>query len=427
MLPFWRAVSLREQGQAPKSAGARYAMGGPFLCATPRDDSEISEDGRDIYGAIRRNGVLENGKIDLDGRAKGWFAGLPNTPAAGELNKDFQLARYGEYEILQSEGIGTQPLRGVSASGSNTVRESLSSAWMDSPKQYPSNQLPSEVGDGGGQGLPPLMLRSTPSSSFGVVVTPEGLSLRSAISKDGIHTPRTPLSSRRHFDGQMGSPPLGSMLSPFGSVASIQSRDEILSLTGPQDPAPRGSFHHRHQHQHRHRTYMTRKPASKWKELKVPDFYLKTLEGCSKGHIPSVFFEREPALSTAGNVQVSPFHNKPLPTDPAHRSASKEYFAPKGLGDLHCSICCRSFLSQELLVQHRNSTMHHYKEAQQRGEAQRSPPPTIPVLNLLDCGEFDDAYHNLNSDSVRRVKRCHAEVLCGASCGQARRSAKFQN
>lgn len=391
---------FREQEHAPKTAGARYASES-FVSVGPRVEADSSvKDERDIYGAIKRNGILENGRIDHDGRAKGRYAGLPNTLSAGELNKDFQLARYGEYDILHNNSKEPQSLGRTSTN--KTENDTWSAGWMDSPKQSPSNQLLS-------QDLPPLLAagaqkasltqHSPPLSPFCMVGTPDVHSFRTALSKDGMHTPQTPRSGRRYFDGQIDSPVLGSMLSPLGSANSINSREDDVPA-GSQDPESQVSFHHRQHHQRRHRTYITKKPASKWKELKVPDFYLKTLEGCSTGHIPSAFFAKEPALSTAGNLPVSPFHKKPLPTDPAHQSASKEYFAPKGLGELHCSICSRSFLSQELLTQHRQSTMHQYKEAQLRGEAQRSPPPTVPLLNLLDCGEFDDAYHNMKSDSV---------------------------
>ena len=69
-------------------------------------------------------------------------------------------------------------------------------------------------------------------------------------------------------------------------------------------------------------TYQAKKPLSQWKGLGVPNFYLATLEGCSVGKVPSVFFGKEPAVSTAGNVQVQPFRHEPLPFDPKHQRAS---------------------------------------------------------------------------------------------------------
>jgi len=382
---------LCEQGEAPKTAGARFASSERYLGTRTRvEPANNTEEERDIYGAaVKRRGVLENGRIDHDGKAKGLFAGLPNKPGAGELKKDFQLPRYGEYDVAES----TSKMSTLDSS-----KGGERALWMDSPKPLLS---PSEMHDGS---LPPLLsagvrtasLRSPPSSPL----APDVHSFRTGLSRD---SPRTPRSARLYFDGQGEGDPPASMRSPLGSLGSADSIDSKSDASPKSKDQNARSVVHHHRHQHRHRTYMTRKPASKWKELQVPDFYLKTLEGCSTGHIPSMFFEKEPAVSTAGNIQVSPFHDKPLPTDPTHRSASKEYFAPKGFGNLHCNVCTRNFLSEELLAQHKQSTLHQYKEAQQRGQAQRSPPPTIPILNLMDCGEFDDSYHAINSDSVGRV------------------------
>jgi len=114
--------------------------------------------------------------------------------------------------------------------------------------------------------------------------------------------------------------------------------------------------------------------------------------------VPSIFFDKESAVSTAGNVHVAAFHHNPLPNDPAHRSASKEYFAPKGFGRLHCQVCSRYFINEQLLAQHTQSTTHQYKAAQLRG-LQRPPCLFPPNYNILDCGEFDEAYHAMKSDS----------------------------
>jgi hypothetical protein len=148
-------------------------------------------------------------------------------------------------------------------------------------------------------------------------------------------------------------------------------------------------------------TFNSKRLPSHWKDLHVPDFYLTTLKGCSTGHVPSVFFEKQPAVSTAGNVEVEAFHVKPLPTDPKHRTTSMEYFAPKGFGRLLCQVCSRYFMNEDLLAQHCSGSVHRYKAAKLEGfkKAPRPIPGHGLGYNMLDCGEFDEAYHAMKSGS----------------------------
>ena len=388
----------------PKTAGAHL---GHFA----RDELGAGRaPGADVESRARARGRLDN-----DGSAKGYFAGLPGTHEAGQMKKDFQLARYGEYTIHH------QPLKSLSSAGDSishfgeTPRDQpAEGGWLDSP-QFASlgGSLSDRLEGGPGWGLPPLDVSMTPRSLAHL-----GTPLYSPLS---IGTPsmqpldtRSPLAPPNQLSVHI--PLSGSLNSARGLLhtpRSLSSRGTPRSVaspasgrrrqTSPYHDAPDSGIvlkdvESEATDQKQRKTYIGRKPASKWKKLEVPDFYLKTLEGCSTGHIPSAFFEKKPAISTAGNTQVLAFHRNPLPLDPDHKSASKEYFAPKGFGKLHCEICSRYFINEELLAQHCQGTVHQYKEAKARG-IKRPPPPIPKEYNVLDCGEFDEAYHALRSES----------------------------
>jgi hypothetical protein len=77
----------------------------------------------------------------------------------------------------------------------------------------------------------------------------------------------------------------------------------------------------------------------------------------------------------------------------------QEYFAPKGFGKLRCEICDRCFMNEQLLVQHNESTGHQYRAARLQGFRYEGKHKKIKQMNVLDCGEFDESYHAMKSDS----------------------------
>ena len=359
------------------------------------------------------------GRLDSDGRAKGYFAGLPGTREAGQMKKDFQLARYGERFIHQPSSMPMSARGSTSVSGETPLGQVLDGGWINctkpaSPGGSARSGHSGRLEDNPGGGLPPLDVSMTPRS-LAHLASPLHSPLRSGTPtmpplecSSQQDTPKT--HSLNCARGALRTPrTLTSRGSPRNAATPGSARRRLSPGLAPkpeQDASDHGIVQSSNdvesqaaEKQQRRTTYMGRKLASKWKKLEVPDFYLKTLAGCSTGHIPSAFFEKEPAVSTAGNTQVSAFNHHPLPTDPAHRSASKEYFAPKGFGTLHCEICSRYFINEDLLAQHCQGAVHQYNEAKLKGIQGRPPPPIPKTYNVLDCGEFDEAYRAMRSDS----------------------------
>ena len=108
----------------PKTAGARY---GEFakdplnLGTKPR--ANIDDTNAGVKQLVKANGKREWG-VDTDGRAKGLFAGLPGTRDAGQMKKDFLLARYGECNDQPVHLKTSQSARGSMFGGGQVCVES---------------------------------------------------------------------------------------------------------------------------------------------------------------------------------------------------------------------------------------------------------------------------------------------------------------
>ena len=135
---------------------------------------------------------------------------------------------------------------------------------------------------------------------------------------------------------------------------------------------------------------------TQWKALErsgVPDFYLVTLERRPREDAPR---------SLAGFQLSQPFTRTSL--DRPHTVASKDYFAPRGMGTFRCSLCSRYFLEQSLLDSHNKSTAHLYALAKSRGEVTAAVAPEVPPVNVNDCGEFDQEFYQIPAEPVLEGK-----------------------
>ena len=424
-------------------------------------------------------GSVSSSATDSNGWPKGVGAGLPNSRDAGTLKKDFVLARYGEHAVTQTATASASApkfARGnvfsprVGAVGSSDpVPPGASRAPKDSPQrdlqggltfhearaaaqywtaaEWLSQRAASAVARGEAstenqhQPADPHLTespRAQPNSTQRTPLQPRVGSGIPYAAQDEPSTPRTPrtemLTPRTSTAVHAPSGTGRIAMSPFPASRPGSSQTNrsgtAPSRGGRRDPEPRkapeGSISPALPHGPSHSTTcLHQKPLSKWKGLKTPGFYLTSLPKGSTGSVPSKFFQKTPSMmvSTDGHQLVSAFVNKPLPNDAQHLSASKEYFAPKGLGSFRCSICDRSFLNHKLLEQHckrqvvrvrlksllandfvvltvfsEHSTSHVYNEAMMHGFVKEAHP--IPKsFNILDCGEFDDAYYELCTES----------------------------
>ena len=384
----------------------------PFLGKDPADQALRSERARlqhQIFGAVSSSAT------DSNGRPRGVGAGVPNSRDAGTLKKDFVLARYGEYAVMQTAtasasapksarnnvcsphvgAVGStdpvppgaphapsdSPQRGATREdlqGGLTFHEARAAAQYWTAAEWLSQRAASAVarGEASTENQPAdphltVSPRAQPNSAPRTPVQPRvgpGIPYAAQGEPSTPRTPRTEMLTPRistavHAPSGTGriamspfpaSRPGTSQTNRSGTAPSQGGQRDPESRKAPEDPISPAPLHG--PHHFRPTTYLHKKPLSNWKGLKTPGFYLTSLPEGSTGSVPSKFFQKAPSMmvSTDGHQLKSAFVNKPLPNDAQHLSASKEYFAPKGLGTFRCSICDRSFLNQKLLEQHCN-------------------------------------------------------------------------